>query len=145
MIRWFASLNGAVTLSIIALLTLIARVTFLDAMYVPEFRDMLPESQPATIALVSVTYMLVIGIWLWSLVSASHGNKFGLVTSLGFSLFTALGGGFLTLVVLCPNGCAAEPVGSLIVCGNLISGILASVALSLRIMRMDAPVGEKTS
>jgi hypothetical protein len=133
MLNWFTSLNGAVTLAIVAFATLIARVTFLDALYVPEFRVMFPESQPTGIAVMIVIFMAFIGVWVWSLLAASRGNRGGLIVILLYSLFTAVGGGLITLTAFCPIGCAAPPVGDGIVWLNLISGLVASVALGIQL------------
>ncbi len=132
---WLVSLNGAVTLAIVAFATLIARVTFLDALYVPEFRVMFPESQPAGIAVMIVIFMVFIGVWIWSLLAASRGSRGGFIVVLLYSLFTALGGGLITLTAFCPIGCAAPPVGNIIVWANLISGLAASVALGFQLTR----------
>ncbi|MDX1992903.1 MAG: hypothetical protein SF029_10955 [bacterium] len=133
MLIWFTTLNGAITFSIFAFLTMMARITFLDAMFVPEFRNLLPEDQPVNIALMMLWYMVFIGGWVWSLLSAARGNRRGLIVSLIYSLFVALGGGLLTLLFLCPAGCAAWPVGNLIVWLNLISGLMASFALGIQL------------
>jgi hypothetical protein len=133
MLAWFTSLNGAITFSIFAFLTMMARITFLDAMFVPEFRNFLPEDQPVNIALMMLWYMVVIGGWVWALISATRGSRRGLIVSLIYSLFVALGGGLLTLLLLCPAGCAAWPVGNLIVWLNLISGLMASFALGIHL------------
>ena len=126
------SLNGAVALAIVAFATLIARVTFLDALYVPEFRVMFPESQPAGIAGMIVIFMVFIGVWVWSLLAASRGSRGGLIVILLYSLFTALGGGLITLTAFCPIGCAAPPVGDAVVWANLIFGLAASFALGMQ-------------
>ena len=139
--RSFLSLNGAVTLGIIAFLTLMARLTFLDALYVPEFGVMLPENQPVTIALTMGVYMVLVGSWVWSLLAVARGSRVGLIVSLLFSLLTAFGGGLYTLTALCPNGCAAPPVGNGIVWSNLISGAAASLALGLQLWRTRRPEG----
>ena len=135
------SLNGAITLSTIAFLTLMARLTFLDALYVPEFGVMLPESQPVTIALTMVVYMIFAGSWIWSLLAAARGSRAGFVVSLLFCLFTALGGGLLTLLALCPDDCAAWPMGNIIVWANLISGLAAALALILQLRRTQESLG----
>jgi hypothetical protein len=140
MSTWFTSRNGAVTLGIITLLTLMARLTFLDALYVPEFRTLMPENQPVTIGIMMVVYMVAIGGWIWSLIAAGRGSRTGVIVSLIFCLFTALGGGLLTLMALCPDGCAAPPVGSLIVWANLISGLAAALALSFHLIRRQSSV-----
>lgn len=130
--NWVVSLNGAVTLAIVAFATLIARVTFLDALYVPEFRVMFPESQPLGIAVMIVIFMVFIGVWVWSLLAASRGSRSGLIVILLYSLFTALGGGLITLTAFCPIGCAAPPVGDAVVWANLIFGLAASFALGIQ-------------
>jgi len=48
--NWLLSLNGAITLSVIALLALLARLTFLDALFVSEFRSGFSADQPGPIA-----------------------------------------------------------------------------------------------
>ena len=140
--NWFTAPNTAITLGIIAFLTLVARLTFLDALYVPEFRVMLPENQPAAIALAMIVYMLLIGLWMWALLAAARGSRTGIMVALLFSLLTAFGGGLFTITVLCPNGCDAPPVGDGIVWANLITGLAASLALGLHLAR---PSGSTTS
>jgi len=129
---WLLSLNGAVILAIVAFATLIARVTFLDALYVPEFRVMFPENQPIGLAVITVIFVGFIGIWVWSLLMASRGSRGGLIVILLYSLFTALGGGLITLTAFCPIGCAAPPVGNAVVWANLIFGLAASFALGIQ-------------
>jgi hypothetical protein len=82
------SLNGAVTLGIIAFLTLMARITLLDSLFVSEFRTMLPEDQPVRLALVMLGYMVFVGGWVWSLLAAVRGSQAGLMVLLVFSLLT---------------------------------------------------------
>jgi|GEM_PF-3005084 hypothetical protein len=136
--NWLVSLNAAVLFGVIALLTLMARLTFLDALYVPEFGAMLPENRPATIALTMLVYMVLSGCWVWSLLAAAQGSRAGLIGSLLFSLLTALGGGLFTLTALCPKGCAAWPVGNIVVWANLISGMAASLALIFQLIRRQS-------
>ena len=132
MLAWLMSLNGAITFSIFAFLTMLARITFLDAMFVPEFRNMIPEDRPASIALMMLVYMVFAGGWVWSLLATARSSRTGLIVSLTYCLFVGLGGGLLTLLFLCPAGCAAWPVGNLIVWANLISGLAASFALGIQ-------------
>ncbi len=134
------SLNGAIACSIIAFLTMMARITFLDAMFVPEFRSMLPEDHPVSIALTMLAYMVFAGCWVWSLLAASRGNRGGLTVLMLYSLFTAFGGGLITLASFCPIGCAAPPVGDAIVWANLIFGLAASFALGFQLKRSRTSV-----
>lgn len=124
-----------ITLGIVTLLTLLARVTFLDALYVPEFRTLLPENQPTTLAVVMVVFMVFVGGWVSALLAAARGSRGGLFAALLFSLFAALGGGLYTLTALCPDGCAAPPVGNLIVWANLLCGLAASLVLGIQLTR----------
>ena len=137
---WLLSLNGAVSLAIVAFATLIARVTFLDALYVPEFRVLFPENQPTGIAVMMVIFIGFIGVWVWSLLAASRGSRGGLIVILLYSLFTALGGGLITLTAFCQIGCAAPPVGDAVVWANLIVGLVASGAVTLQLTRSGVSV-----
>lgn len=126
---WFTSLNVAITLSVVALLTLLARITYLDALFVSE----LSEDQPWPIALSMLGYMAFVGGWIWALLAAGRGRRAGLIVAFVFSLLVAFGGGLLTLLVFCPQGCAAWPVGNIIVWAALIFGLAASAALGLQL------------
>jgi hypothetical protein len=132
MLNWVTSLNGAITFSIFVFLTMMTRIAFLDAMFVPEFRNMLPEDRPAGIALMMLVYMIFAGGWVWSLLEAARGSLRGLIVCLIYSLFVALYG-LLSLLVFCSDGCAAAPVGDLIVWLNLISGLMASFTLGIQL------------
>jgi hypothetical protein len=101
---------------------------------------MFPESQPLGIAVMIVIFMVFIGVWVWSLLAASRGSRGGLVVILLYSLFTALGGGLITLTAFCPIGCAAPPLGDAIVWANLIFGLVASFALGLQLTRSGTSV-----
>ena len=132
MLAWFTSLNGAIRFSIFAFLTMMARITFLDVMFVAEFRSMVPEDRPVSIALMMLWYMIFIGGWVWSLLSAARGTRTGVMVALIYSLFVALDG-LLSLLFFCSDRCAAWPVGNLIVWLNLISGVVASLTLGIQL------------
>jgi hypothetical protein len=131
----FLSLNGAVTLSVIALLAVLARITFLDALFVPGFRNGFSEDQPWPIARSMLMYMVLFGGWIWALLAATRGSRAGLITGLIYSLLLAFGFGLLTLFVFCPAGCAAWPVGNIIVWVAFIAGLAASITLGLQLRR----------
>ncbi|MBI3738690.1 MAG: hypothetical protein HY258_06560 [Chloroflexi bacterium] len=57
---WFTSLNGAITLSAVALLSMLAR-TFLDFQFV--FNEFAPGPGQAGLAIVVMT--AIFGGWLW--------------------------------------------------------------------------------
>lgn len=128
--NWLLSLKGAITLSVIALLAVLARLTFLDALFVSEFRSGFSADQPGPIALSMLGYMVLFGGWIWALLAATGGSRAGMIVALIFSVLAALGGGPLTLLDFCgPAGCAAWPVGNIIVWVALIVGLAASIAL----------------
>jgi uncharacterized membrane protein (DUF4010 family) len=130
------SLNGAVALSVIALLAVLARFTFLDALFVAEFRSGFSEDQPGPIAQSMLVYMALFGTWIWALLAATRGSRAGLITGLIFSLLLAFAFGLMTILVFCrPAGCAAWPVGNIIVWVALISGLAASIGLGLQLRR----------
>jgi hypothetical protein len=137
---WFTSLNAGIALSVIALLAVLARITFLDALFVLEFRKGFSEDRPGQIVLSMLGYMILFGSWIWALLAATRGGRAGMVVALLFSLLLAFVGGLFTLLVLCPVGCAAWPAGNLIVWIALITGLAASVALMLQLWSNRQPI-----
>ncbi len=129
----FMSLNGAIALSVIAFLTGLARL-LLDARFVPEFADFMGD-QPGQVALVMLVFIVFFGGWVWTLLAAVRGSRGGLVGALVFSLLLALGWGLSTVLVLCPTPCPTlSPLGDIIIWANLISGLVASIALGLQLV-----------
>jgi hypothetical protein len=129
----FTSLNGAVTLSAIAMLPLLARGMGLDAAFVLPNEVGVREDQPVMIALLVLWVTVLFGGWIWALLAAVRGGRGGVIWAFIFSLFTALISA-LTLLVFCAGkGCAAWPVGNIIVWAGLIAGLAASVALGLQL------------
>ncbi len=61
MMKWVTSLRGAVTLSVIAMLTLIARITGLDALVVLPSEMGVREDQVLTVGLFMLGIMLFYG------------------------------------------------------------------------------------
>lgn len=132
--NWFTSLNGAITLSAIAYILSIAR-TFLD------FQFVFPEMAPGvgTAALAIGFYTVVFGGWLWALLSGVQGSRAGLIAALLFALLLPFGGGIATLAAFCPSPCATA--GGLMEIANwvnLITGLLAAVAIGLRLRQTSA-------
>lgn len=130
--NWFTSLNGAVTLSVLALLTLLARTVGLDAMFVLPGEMGVRQDQPATVAIIVLWTVALFGGWIWALLVAMRGSRGGLIAAFVLSLLTGLLSA-LTLLVLCPDGCAVSPLGNLIVWAGVITGLAASLALGLQI------------
>jgi hypothetical protein len=121
MMKWFTSLDGTITLTAIALLSLIGR-TFVDFQFVyPEF------ASGALMAGLSVLSMVALfGGFLWGLLAATRGSRGGLIACLIFTVLLSLGGGIGTLVSLCPSPCqTAWPVMEIANWSNLLTGALA--------------------
>ena len=135
MTKWVMSLRGAVALSVIAMLTLLARLTGLDALVVLPSEMGVQEDQVLTVGLFMLGVATLFGAWIWALLAATRGSRGGVIVALIFSLLTAVFGGLYTLVALCQPGCAAPPVGNIIVWAELITGLAASVALGLELGR----------
>lgn len=133
--NWFMSLDGAVALSVLALLTFVARITGLDAMFVLPNEMGVREDQVVTVALFMLGIMGLLGGWIWALLAAARGGRGGLILTLIFNIFTVLFGGLFTLVVFCQPGCAAPPVGALIVWAELLAGLSSSAAVWLQLGR----------
>ncbi len=129
---WFTSLNGAVMLSVLTLLTLLG-FTFLFAMFVLPDEMGVGQDQPATVALYMLWTMALFGGWVWALLAAVRGSRGGVIVALIFSLLAALLSGFSLLVFCAGKGCAAWPVGNIIVWAQLIVGLAASAALGLQL------------
>ena len=135
----FTFLDGAIALSVLALLTLLARTIGLDAMFVLPGEMGVRQDQPATVALIVLWTTALFGGWIWALLVATRGGSVGLIAALIFSLLSGILGA-LTLLVLCPDGCAVWPLGSILVWAELITGLAASLALGLQLRRKRTSV-----
>lgn len=82
---WFTSLNGAVTLSALSLLSFIGYVMM-------EYRYFLEKWIPGTVAAAveTIAVLLIAGFWLRALFVATAGRRGGFITLLALSLFTLL-------------------------------------------------------
>ncbi len=126
--NWFTSLNGAITLSVIALLTEAWR-GFLDAMFVFPV-DIADEG---LMNLGAVIFTLLFGSWTWSLVVASRGSRKGLTAAFVLNLLVLLAIPVSWLFFYCPGDCQAEAgIFNLANSLNLIFGILSAVSLGLQ-------------
>ncbi|NIN66686.1 MAG: hypothetical protein GTO63_18760 [Anaerolineae bacterium] len=82
---WFSSLQGAIALSVTALLSFVA-YAFLVSRYVLE------QLTPGMVA-ASVETLVVVAIaggWTWGLLAAARGSRSGLIAALAFTLLPAL-------------------------------------------------------
>lgn len=123
--QWFTSLNGAITLSVLALLSEAWR-GFLDAMFVFP-TDIADEG---LMNLAAVIFTLLFGGWAWSLVAASRGSRRGLIAAFVLNLLVLLAIPVSWLFFYCPAACRADAgVFNLANTLNLVLGVLAAVSL----------------
>jgi hypothetical protein len=135
---WLTSLNGAVTLSVLALLAALAWTMWWDAPFVLRDVMWLREDQPMTIVLFMLLETVFVGGWIWALLAAERGGRGGVIWSFIFSLFAAVASGY-TLVWCSSQGCAAWEIGNAIVWAGLIVGLAASVTLGFQLKHARQP------
>jgi hypothetical protein len=130
--NWFTSLNGAITLSAVALLTEVWR-GFLDAMFVfpNDFGD------DSILHLSALIYTFLFAAWIWSLISAARGSRRGLIATFIINGLIWLMIPVSTLLFYCPVDCLAEAgwIFGLANTLNLLFGLLAGIALGLQLRR----------
>lgn len=124
--NWFISLNGAITLSLMALLSFLGRA-FLDWRYEYAIQD--PSGAWDTIGV--LTYLALVGGWIWGLLTAVKGNRKGLISNLILILLLDVTMGIATYVIFCPpwTGCVGWPNAWPWNWSNLIIGIIATFAI----------------
>ncbi|HLF08602.1 MAG TPA: hypothetical protein VI789_04565 [Dehalococcoidia bacterium] len=129
---WFTSLNGAVALSLIALISFLGR-TFLDWRYV--YQEFLAGVGP--VALTTVVYLAFFGGWFWALLAAARRSRTGLVAALLFSLVLPVGLGVGTLASFCSSPCqTAWPLMEIANWSNLLFGLLAAVSAAVHLRQV---------
>ncbi|MDE3089386.1 MAG: hypothetical protein KGJ80_08370 [Chloroflexota bacterium] len=131
---WFTSLNGALMVTAIALLTELWRA-FLDFQH--EYSNFLQGA--GMIFVGTLIYTLFFAGWTWALLRAARGSRGGLIAALVINLLFLLVIPVGTLVAYCSSPCASLwplfEIGNWI---NLIFGLLAAVALVLQLTRNPA-------
>jgi len=127
---WLSSLNGALTCSVIALMSLVGR-SFLDARYV--LTEDMPDASKAMVGGWALFTMVLVGGWVWALVAAVQGSRGGLIALLAIALFTGLLAGAASLIAFRPIMPSAKPLGDIAIWSNLVFGLLAALAVGLRL------------
>jgi hypothetical protein len=130
--NWFMSRTGAITLSVIALLTFLGR-GFLDWRYEYPLQD--PAGSFDT--LLALIYVALAGVWVWSLLAMQRDSRRGLITGLALSLLLDVGLALATYFIFCPpaTGCVGWPNAWPWNWANLISGLLAAIAIWVQLRR----------
>ncbi len=122
---WFTSSDGAITLSLLALLGLLVR-SYADTRYilVEDFNSL----GSGFVVLWIFGYTAIIGGWIWALLAASYRRRGGWIALFIFTLLTALIFGAASLLVF-----ANFTVEFVLFGANLITGTLASIAVGLQL------------
>jgi hypothetical protein len=128
--NWFTSLNGAIALSVMALLSEAWR-GFLDAMFV--FPVDFPDATLMNLA--AVIFVALFSGWAWALLAASRGSWGGLMAAFTINAVVILIIPVSWLLFYCPSTCRAEAgIFNLANTLNLILGLLAAIALGMQIL-----------
>lgn len=128
--NWFISLTGAITLSVITMISEFWR-SFLDAMFVlpKDFGD------EVLLNLAAVIFTMLFTGWAWSLLAAGRGSRNGLIAAFGINLFVLLAIPISWLLFYCPAECRATAgVFHLANTLNLIFGLLAAISLGSQLL-----------
>ena len=118
---WFTSLNGAIVLSALALLSFIGD-TLMEMRYF--LAKWIPGDSAAMVEIVAI--LLIVGGWMWALSVARDGRRGGLTALLAFSAFTLLI--FLYDLQYLLNPLLPWPEGLMLIV-MLIAGAIAVAAL----------------
>ena|SRR5215510_7792113 len=132
----FLTLPGAITLSLIALLTFLGRI-FLDWRY--ESGRLGPAGSLSE-ALSVLMFLAFAGGLVWAMLAAIRGSRGGLVACLILALLLDVGLALATLFILCPPwlGCRGFPNLWPWNWAQLISGLLAVIALAFQLRQQPA-------
>jgi len=124
--KLFTSLNGAVTLSTVALLAFLGR-TMLDWRY--EYPVFDPTGEMDTT--MTLTFLALVWIWVWGLTAAVQGSRRGLIAMLVMVLLLDVVFALSTYFFLCPpwEGCVGWPNAWPWNWSQLVLGLLATVAI----------------
>jgi len=126
--NWFLSLNGAITLSVIGLLTWLGRL-FLDWAY---------EINGDDLTILALVFVAFVGCWVWAMLAAIHGSRRGLIACLILALFLDVGFALATYLYWCPPGCGGFPNLWPWTWAQLILGLLAAIALVFQLRQKKA-------
>ncbi len=124
---WFSSLDGAIALSVIALLTELWRA-FMDFQH--EYARFLNGT--GAVLLGTLIYTALFGGWAWALLGAARGSRRALIAALVINSLVLLVLPVGSLIAFCPSPCGELwPLFELANWTNLLFGLLAAVALVL--------------
>jgi hypothetical protein len=132
--KWLLSLNGAITLSVIALLTFLGRL-FLDWRYESQLLGSAGSFEEAVNVLLFLAFA---GGWIWAMLAAICGSRRGLIASLVLAMLLDVAFALVTYAVFCPPGCRGFPNLRPWSWAQLSSGLLAAIALTFQLRQKNA-------
>jgi len=129
--NWFTSLNGAITITALVILSEAWR-SFLDAMLV--FPVDFPD--PGTMQIAALVFALLFGGWTLALALAWQGSRRALIITFALNLLVLFAIPISWLFFYCPAACQAEAgIFNLANTLNLLLGVLTAIALGIQIWR----------
>ena len=125
--NWFLSLNGAITLSVVALLVFLGRV-FLDWRYESH---LLGTEGSFEEFLYILMFLAFAGSWVWGMLAAKSGSRGGLFACLILELLLGVGFAAVPYFFLCPPASCPKFIPNLWQWNwaQFISGLLAAIAI----------------
>jgi hypothetical protein len=127
--NWFTSLNGAITLSVVALLTELWRA-FIDFQH--QYSNFLTGIGAVLVG--TLLYTILFGAWAWALLRGMRGHRGALFAALSINLLFLFAIVIGSFVAYCPSPCLELwPVMELANWINLLFGLLATVALAFQL------------
>lgn len=133
--HWIFSLQGAVTLSVLTLLSEMWR-GFLDAMFVlpNDFGD------AGTMQLAAIIFTLLFAGWGWAIFSAWQGSRRGLIAVFAINVLVLIATPIGWLLFYCPAACRAEAgIFNLVNTLNLVLGLVTAVSLIPQLRQNNEP------
>jgi hypothetical protein len=123
---WFTSINGAVILSVLTLLTHVWR-GYLDAMFVIP----VDIGDEATMHMYALIFTALLGGWAYSILLTRDGKRGGLIMAFVINALVLIAIPISWLFFYCPAECQSEAglIFNLANTLNLIFGILAFISL----------------
>lgn len=136
--NWFLSLHGAITLSVIALLTFLGRL-FLDWRYESQLMGAAGSLQETMNVLLFLSFA---GGWVWAMLAAIRGSRSGVIACLILALLLDIGFALLMFFFWCPPAsCRGFPFNSGLwrwTWAQLVFGLAAAIALIMQIRQKQA-------
>jgi hypothetical protein len=124
--NYFLSLNGAITLSVIAFLTFLGRL-FMDWRYESHLMGAAGSLDEFLYVLV---FLVFLGIFIWGMLAAKNGSRRGLIACFIMVLLLNIGFALATYFYWCPPAsCTSSPNMWRWNWIHLITGLLAAIAL----------------